>query len=141
MTQSPGTTPSFNNGWDIPLMELNMLIAQRLKETRQRKGLTQNELSIRSGVHEKAIAKYERGAGMPGADSIVKLAQALEISADYLLFPYAKPNGVPVVKDPILYDRYFVLESLQEEDRKSILNLLDSVIARKKLREITQTYS
>jgi transcriptional regulator with XRE-family HTH domain len=117
-------------------MELNMLFSQRLKEARQRRGFTQSELSRRSGVHEKAIAKYERGVGLPAADTLVKLAQTLGVSTDYLLFAYAKPDGVPVVKDPVLYEKYFVLEELNEDDRKSILNVLDSLIARQTLRQV-----
>ena len=50
-------------------------------------------------------------------------------------------EDVPKVKDPLLYDRYFVLEQLNDEERKAVLMLLDSVIARKKLQELKLEYA
>jgi len=117
-------------------MELNVLLAQRLKAARLNKGFTQGYLAEVSGVHEKAIAKYERGVGLPSVDTLVKLAQALEVSTDFFLFEYAKMDGVPKINDPELYEKYFVMESLNESDRSAVKMILDSLVARQRLKEL-----
>ena len=115
-----------------------MLLADRLKTARTDRGYTLGRLSQLSGVHEKAIFKYERGTILPSAENLKKLASALEISADFFLFEHAAMNGIPKVEDPALYERYLVLEKLEEEDRKAALTLLDSLIARRQLKALAQ---
>ena len=120
-------------------MELNMLFAERLKSTRLNRGYTLGRLAELSGIHEKALFKYERGAILPSADNLRKLATALGVSADFFLFEHAKEGGIPAVKDSTLHDRYLVLENLDEGERQAALVLLDSLIARQRLRELAAT--
>ena len=115
-----------------------MLLAKRLKTARKEKGYTQGYLAGIAGVHEKAIFKYERGTILPSADNLRKLATALQISSDYLLFEHAKMEGIPKVNDPKLYERYLVLETLDEEDKKAAITLLDSLIARRQIKALAQ---
>jgi len=115
-----------------------MLFAERLKNARLEQGFTQGRLAELSGVHEKAIAKYERGVGLPSVDTLVKLAQALEVCSDYFLFQHAKPDGIPKVSHPELYEKYFVVETLSDNDRGAVLTILDSLIARHKLKELAK---
>lgn len=117
-------------------MELNKFFIERLKSARQKKGLTQDQLSKLTGINIKLISKYEQGVTLPGLDNLQKLVMALEISADYFLIPQATPKEVPRVKDPELYDRYFILESLGEKEREAALLLLNSLIAQQKIREL-----
>jgi transcriptional regulator with XRE-family HTH domain len=122
-------------------MDIKMLFAKRLKEARLDKGLTQNRLAEISGVHEKAILRYEKGSIMATADNIARLASALEISTDYLLLPHARREGVPNIHDPELFERYFILETLEERERTGLITILDSLIARKKLKELAKSHT
>ena len=121
------------------IMELNKLFTERLKSARQKKGLTQDQLSKLTGINIKLISKYEQGVTLPGIDNLQKLVIALEISADYLLLPQATPKEVPKINDTELYERYFVLEKLEERERESALLLLNSLIAKQKLKELTNS--
>jgi transcriptional regulator with XRE-family HTH domain len=57
----------------------------RLKEHRQRRGLTQEELSILSGVPRRSIARHETNPQMRlRRDARLKLARALKIPPDAL---------------------------------------------------------
>ena len=64
------------------------LFAQRLKEARNSKGLTQKELSDLSGVSTVMISQYERGdistGKNPALNNVYSLANALEVSIDWL---------------------------------------------------------
>jgi transcriptional regulator with XRE-family HTH domain len=117
-------------------MELKKLFSERMKSARHKKGITQDQLSQITGISKKVISNYEQGIVLPGADNLQKITAALEITSDYLLFQHASPKEIPRIKDPVLYESYFILESLNEKERESALFLLNSIIAQKKLREL-----
>ena len=59
---------------------------QRVITARGHQGWTRRELATRAGLHEPHLAKVERGdRDRIEADTILKLAVALECSTDYLL--------------------------------------------------------
>lgn len=62
-------------------MEFN----QKLKELRQQKGLTQEELANTLFVSRTAISKWESGRGYPNIDSLKRIAQLFSITVDELL--------------------------------------------------------
>lgn len=59
---------------------------KRLKQVREIRGLTQEDLAERAGLTAVLISHYETGV-KPGASAItlVKLADALSVTIDYLL--------------------------------------------------------
>jgi transcriptional regulator with XRE-family HTH domain len=65
---------------------LEMDFPQRLAALRKEKGLTQQALADRVGVHVMQIRRYEGGMSQPTLDVIRRLAIALSVSADTLLF-------------------------------------------------------
>lgn len=56
-----------------------------LSEWRQRKGLTQIQLSDKSGIDSNMISRYERKTAIPTLETAKKLALGLEITVDELL--------------------------------------------------------
>ncbi|MBS5850880.1 MAG: helix-turn-helix transcriptional regulator [Firmicutes bacterium] len=62
-----------------------MLFAERLKELRQERNLSQTALAQIIGVSQKAIDYWERAINEPKATYIIRLADYFDISADYLL--------------------------------------------------------
>lgn len=60
-------------------------IAARLKEIREAKGWTQDDLADAAGMNRVTIAKYESGRIEPKSASLSKLAAALEVTTDVLL--------------------------------------------------------
>ena len=122
-------------------MELKKFFAKRLKDARLEKGFTQGRLTQLCGLPANAITKYETGVVLPSMETLKKLAEALEVSADYFVFDHAKMEGLPKISDPALYEKYFALEGLGEEDRGTALSLLDALIARQRLRELAANSS
>ncbi len=62
-----------------------MICAERIKELRQEKNLSQSVLAQKIGVSQKAIDYWERGINEPKATYIVRLADFFDVSTDYLL--------------------------------------------------------
>ncbi|MGH3467693.1 MAG: helix-turn-helix domain-containing protein [Thermocrispum sp.] len=63
-----------------------MNFATRLAAIRKDKGLTQQALADRVGVHVTQIRRYEAGNSAPTLDVLRELARALSVSADALVF-------------------------------------------------------
>ncbi|MDA3884889.1 MAG: helix-turn-helix transcriptional regulator [Candidatus Delongbacteria bacterium] len=56
----------------------------RLKEIREKKGISQRELARRINVDNSSISKYEKGVSMTD-EVIKKICKALDTNADYFL--------------------------------------------------------
>lgn len=112
-----------------------MFFGQRLKEARLARGYTRSHLSQLSGIHEQVLMKYEKGQSLPAVENFKKVADALDVSADYFLYPHAKMHGIPRVENAELYARYLVLEKLGEEDQKAAMTLLDALIIKNQFKQ------
>jgi transcriptional regulator with XRE-family HTH domain len=73
-----------------------MAIGDRLREARKNRRLTQEELSELSGVARENIGRYETGKSQPSIDVLLRLADALEVSTDYLFERDAEPTRTRV---------------------------------------------
>ncbi|MCO4645309.1 putative transcriptional regulator [Streptococcus infantarius subsp. infantarius] len=62
-----------------------MKFSERLKELRKQAHLTQVELASKLGIVQSSYADWERGKKKPTQDNLVKIAQVLNVSVDYLV--------------------------------------------------------
>ena len=60
-------------------------LGERLREERIRKGYTRQELAARAETGAVYLGEIERGLKMPSMNTFIKLIEALEVSADYVL--------------------------------------------------------
>jgi len=92
--------------------------SKRLKEARQRAGLTQQELGILAGMDtDIAGAKmnqYEKGVHIPKFSRLKALAKALKVPPAYF---YAESNE--------LAELLYVYETLSKKDRQAINKLIN----------------
>ena len=56
-----------------------------LKLLRQKKNITQVRLSVAAEVSQETISAYESGKALPSAETLIKMAEFLDTSIDYLL--------------------------------------------------------
>lgn len=60
------------------------IFTERLKELRLKKGLTQTELGEKVGVKQNTFTNWEKGNREPSFENLIKLADLLEVSLDWL---------------------------------------------------------
>jgi transcriptional regulator with XRE-family HTH domain len=65
--------------------EARKVFASRLRQIRQVKGLSQEDLADRAGLHRTYVGSVERGERNISIDNIERLAKALEIDIIELL--------------------------------------------------------
>lgn len=105
----------------------------RLKQTREARRITQQELARLAEVDVMQISRYERGLGMPAAETIVALSDVLAVSTDFLLLgkdAEKEPRELPV-GDVLLLERFREAQRLQGADREALLIVIDSILVRR----------
>jgi transcriptional regulator with XRE-family HTH domain len=76
----------------------NNNLAHKVKEIRNRKGLSQDALSDHSGLILRTIQRIENGETKPMGDTLKKLANALEVNPDELIdWTVKEDNGFLVI--------------------------------------------
>lgn len=63
-------------------MELRAALGNAIRRLRENAGMTQADLSERTGIQRPNISRIERGGQMPGADILLQLARALDVTPD-----------------------------------------------------------
>lgn len=63
-----------------------MSLATRLIVLRKDKGLTQQQMADTLGIHVNSLKKYEASQAQPSLEALKKIALALHVSTDFLLF-------------------------------------------------------
>lgn len=65
--------------------EKKVLFGRRLKAERALKGIERKDLADSLGVHNSSLSYYENGINYPTVDVLIKIADILGVSIDYLL--------------------------------------------------------
>ena len=100
------------------------LIGSRIKAVRISRGMSQADLAVEASVSLPLISNIERGKTSMQLETFVKVAEALQVSADYLLRP-----DVPEVK--AIYQGEFaeLLEDCSASEMETILKIVREVKA------------
>ena len=103
---------------------------------RKERGLTQQALAGMVQMHISQIRRYESGQSQPTLDAIRKLAMALSVSADMLLFE--KDERGP---DEDLKLQFEAVSRLDAEEKKVIRSVIESIILRNTMKEAERRWS
>ena len=108
---------------------------QRLRRIRESRGFSQEQLGREIDVSQRMIAYYENHAEKAPAHHLTKIAQVLSVTIDELIgFKPVKENGDK--KNSRLWHKLRQVESLAVKDRKQVLQLIDTLVERDKLKQI-----
>ncbi len=61
------------------------LLNVKIKNARQAKGMTQEELAIRLNVTRQTVSKWEKGSSVPDSETLIKLSEVLNVTVSDLL--------------------------------------------------------
>ena len=111
-----------------------MDVAERIKRIRKEKGLSQQEVADKLSMNRVQYNRIETGKSDPTMNILQRIANALDI--DVVEFFEAKNNGTEVhtINEPLL-QKVRLLEELDEVQKNSICNMIDTAIANKRLKE------
>ncbi|SDD07053.1 Helix-turn-helix [Bradyrhizobium brasilense] len=68
-------------------MDMRKLVGRNFARLRREKGLTQEDVEVRSGFSQQYLSSLERGRRNPTVITLLELAQALDVSHIELVQP------------------------------------------------------
>ncbi|MGI2296473.1 helix-turn-helix domain-containing protein [Paenibacillus sp. GXUN7292] len=107
-----------------------MQFSKRLQQARKNKGYTQQDLADTVNTKKTTISNYETGYSTPSNKMIVELANALDVTTDFLLGRIDSPKKDESPSLPIL-DTNELWTELKNLDNEDVI-LLNSLIKRLK---------
>lgn len=113
-----------------------MGFSQRLAALRKERALTQKALAEQVGVHVTQIQRYESGAIEPTLDVLRRLAVALSVSADLLVFD--KDERGP---EEDLKLQFEAVSHMPAEEKRIVKALLEGMIVKHQTRQMVSNLS
>ena len=98
-------------------------VGRRIKEAREKRHLTQEELAARIVISPTHVSVSERGTKIPRLDTCVAIANALEVSGDALLL-----DVVDHAAESQASDLSAALEGLPWEEKRRILKVVRTLM-------------
>lgn len=101
---------------------------ERLKQLRLTKKMSQSELAKIVGIHYTQIGRYEGKGAQPTAEVLSKLANALGVSADFLMSGSSNEQAGNSLKDKDLLQQFIQVEQLPTDKKNIVVELLDAFL-------------
>ena len=109
---------------------IRMDFGNKMMSARKQQGLSREALGQQIGTSGAIIGRYERGDMKPSIEIAAKIAQALEVSLDYLVGITSEQ-----LKDQTMLRRLDALRQLDEEKQRTLFDLMDTYIRDYKTRK------
>ncbi len=104
-------------------MDLKQMIGARIKDIRNKQGITQEQLSERVGINTKYLSSIERGKENPTLNTLLKLTQSLDVNLDEMFSNLQ-------IEDPAKRKSLIIslLDEADDEQLKLVYKILSAVI-------------
>lgn len=107
-----------------------MKIGKIITDLRKAKEMSQADLANKTGISQVMVGKYERGDASPSIEVAKKMADALEVSLDYLV-----GEGMNSKFDKMTLKRIEEIEHLDVDKKKTLFDVIDTFIRESKGRK------
>jgi transcriptional regulator with XRE-family HTH domain len=112
---------------------MTMPFPERLATLRKQQGFTQQSLADAIQINVSQLKRYEAGTSQPTLEVLRKLAVALTVSADVLLFD--KDERGP---DDELRLQFEAVSRMSPEDKLAIKTLLEGMIVKNRAKQMLE---
>lgn len=116
-----------------------LTLGERIKRLRQEQGLSQAQFAMRLSIHQKQVSGYERNVHMPSVEVLIRMAQVLDVSLDYLAFENREDTREAVqIADRDLLQKMAAVDKLPEADKAAIKAVMDCFILKSRFQQLAQ---
>ncbi|MBQ8625115.1 MAG: helix-turn-helix transcriptional regulator [Agathobacter sp.] len=109
------------------------MLHENLKNYRKKKGLSQEQVALQVHVTRQTLSKWEQGTSVPDAETLVNIAEALDVSVSELMGQTIKEESVELGEVAQQLARLNEMMALrihnQEKTRKTIIRVIYVLIA------------
>jgi len=106
-----------------------MDLGKRIYDLRKEQGLTREKLGKIIGTSGAIIGRYERNERTPSVEIARKMAQALNVSLDYLV------GNTEVLLDTSIIKKIQEIQKLPKEDKGHLFYVLDNILQNVKAKQ------
>jgi transcriptional regulator with XRE-family HTH domain len=107
----------------------------RLKQLRGEHGWSQADLAAKIGTDAGQISRYENGRMSPSAEAVVRLAEILDVSTDYLLID-TSPRRPLHAPENALGEHLNNIAELSPDELTIIRSVIDGLVAKHRLQTL-----
>ncbi len=111
-------------------------LGERLRTLRMQKGVSQRAFTKQIGINYTQYNRYENGETIPSAESLSKLAEALDVSVDYLLEGKREDAATANWEDRELLALFEEVERFSDEEKAHIKAVIKAFVTQKKVKTI-----
>lgn len=102
-----------------------------VKKIRVEKNISQQELADMVGIHSTHVSRYERNMAQPSIEIAKKMAEALNVSVDTLIYGQQDEKAKNNLKDADLLNLFTKVQLLDKQDLTAVKSLLKAYIFQK----------
>ncbi|NEP85325.1 MAG: helix-turn-helix transcriptional regulator [Okeania sp. SIO3B3] len=114
-----------------------MPFAEKIRQLRKEKKWSQDTLAHKIEIHGRHVSKYEAGQALPNADTLIRIADVLDVSIDYLLRDTDEnENPASKIKDKFLLKEFEAVDQMSEKDKEVIKTLIDAFIKKRTIEDL-----
>jgi len=108
------------------------IFSQRLRHARELRKLSQSDIAQRTGLQPSAVSHFETSRRAPSFDNLKRLADALDVTTDYLLGRVDDPTGRSVATGPTVNTICRNAENLSQADLQILAEFADMLAKKNK---------
>lgn len=97
-----------------------MGFSEKIRRLREERRLSQADLAKDVGVTPQLISLLEKGQRDPSLKIIKKIANALGVTASYLISGESRIKTIDLLEDPVMKEMIKLLEKLPERERHEV---------------------
>jgi transcriptional regulator with XRE-family HTH domain len=87
------------------------------------------------GVHHSQIGRYEKGEASPSAEVLKKMANALNVSTDYLMNGSTADLAGENIQDKTLINQFNRISELSEDNKTVVSKLIDAFLFQQEMKQ------
>ncbi len=108
-----------------------MAISDKILDLRKKHKWSQQQLAKKLGTSGPIVGRYERGEMTPSVEVAKKLANIFNVTMDYLV---DDTGELAEIKDKAILNRIIQIERLGNQDKETIIHVIDSLLRDAKTR-------
>ena len=109
-------------------MNMKALLGRRIRELRKFRGWNQRALAERADMAEEGIGEIERGGSWPRPESLLKIAEALQVNVSDLFKHIIDDSADPSDRERALSELRDILSGLSNRHLSTIRLLADDLL-------------
>ena len=117
-----------------------MKIGDNLKQLRESKGLTQQEMADLMHTHRTGYSKMENNQQEIPVDRLIYIAKHFGMSIDDIIY-YNEKNNVPKevsIQDSATLEQLRLINELEAEEKNILLKLIETFVSKKRFKDYLQ---